>query len=258
MLRFSLQLVGVAALSVFSVCVQADIPLADRRSGEHFMRAETRAMQNDPTANPATFALLEGEALWQKKIGSADKSCFACHGQAEKNMRGVAARFPTLSQGRLMNLEQRIQACRVEQQRASPWPYEHRELLALATYVGTQSKGLPITPSNVEGMQAHRDAGRALFQQRLGQLNLSCAQCHDARWGAQLSGNPIPQAHPTAYPLYRLEWQAVGSLQRRLRNCMTGVRAEPFAFGEPGLVQLESFLMWRARGMPIETPGLRP
>ena len=40
-------------------------------------------------------------------------------------------------------------------------------------------------------------------------------------------------AHPTGYPLYRLEWQDVGSLQRRLRNCMSGMRAEPFAFGSP-------------------------
>ena len=66
-----------------------------------------------------------------------------------------------------------------------------------------------------------------------GQLNLSCAQCHDDNWGKRLAGSVIPQAHPNGYPIYRLEWQSVGSLQRRLRNCIFGMRAEPFAFGAP-------------------------
>ena len=75
---------------------------------------------------------------------------------------------------------------------------------------------------------------------------------------ARLGGSPIPQAHPTGYPIYRLEWQGLGSLQRRLRACMSGVRAEPFAWGAPELVELELYLARRARGMPLETPGVRP
>ena len=102
------------------------------------------------------------------------------------------------------------------------------------------------------------EAGRALFNQRMGQLNLSCAQCHDLRAGLKLGGSAIPQAHPTGYPIYRLEWQSVGSLERRLRNCMIGVRAEPFPFDSTEIKQLEAFLMWRARGLLIETPGVRP
>ena len=67
-----------------------------------------------------------------------------------------------------------------------------------------------------------------------------------------------PQAHPTGYPLYRLEWQGLGSLQRRLRNCLVGIRAEPYAYGAPEFVDLELYLMWRASGMKIETPAVRP
>ena len=39
---------------------------------------------------------------------------------------------------------------------------------------------------------------------------------------------------------------------------MSGVRAEPFAFGAPELVELELYLMQRAAGMPLETPAVRP
>jgi sulfur-oxidizing protein SoxA len=60
------------------------------------------------------------------------------------------------------------------------------------------------------------------------------------------------------HPVYRLEWQSLGSLQRRLRNCMIGVRAEPYEYGAAEAVALELYLMGRARGMPIETPAVRP
>jgi sulfur-oxidizing protein SoxA len=107
-------------------------------------------------------------------------------------------------------------------------------------------------------LQPFIDTGRTLFEQRQGQLNLACAQCHDDNIGRKLAGIDMPQAHPTGYPLYRLEWQSLGSLQRRLRNCMIGMRAETYAYGSPEHVALETFLMWRARGMKIESPAVRP
>ncbi|TIQ83025.1 MAG: sulfur oxidation c-type cytochrome SoxA, partial [Mesorhizobium sp.] len=125
-------------------------------------------------------------------------------------------------------------------------------------YVTHQSRGMPITPATDARLAPFRDNGRRLFQSRIGQFELSCASCHDDNWGKRLGGSVIPQAHPTGYPLYRLEWQTVGSLQRRLRNCMIGVRAEPFAFGAPELVDLELHLTERARGLLIETPAVRP
>ena len=80
----------------------------------------------------------------------------------------------------------------------------------------------------------HIEQGKAFFHRRQGQLNLACAQCHDDNWGKKLAGTPIPQAHPTGYPIYRLEWQGVGSLTRRFRNCLTGMRAELLAARRAG------------------------
>ncbi len=238
----------------------ADQPPAGRRSGYEAMSRETRAMQDDDAANPATFSVLDGAAAWDRKTGSEDRACSACHGEAQASMKGVAARYPAFdaARGRLFNLEQRINACRVENQGARALSYESRELLALTTFVARQSRGMPINIVPNERSQPHLDAGRALYERKLGQVDLSCAQCHDQNAGRHLAGNPIPQAHPTGYPLYRLEWQSVGSLQRRLRNCMSGLRAEAYEFGSPELVGLEYFLMWRARGMQVETPAVRP
>jgi sulfur-oxidizing protein SoxA len=86
----------------------------------------------------------------------------------------------------------------------------------------------------------------------------SLAQCHDDNWGQKLGGATIPQGHPTGYPLYRLEWQSLGSLQRRLRNCLVGMRAAPYAYGTPEMTELELFLARRAQGLTLETPAVRP
>jgi sulfur-oxidizing protein SoxA len=250
----------VVTLALAASAFAAEIPTADRRSGYDFMSRETRAMQDDDTANPGMLWVLEGGALWTRKTGPAGRACADCHGDARVSMKGVAARHPAFDagQGRPINLEQRINACRVDRQGAPPLAYESRELLALAAYVARQSRGLPIEIAIDQRTQPFLDAGRTIYDRRQGQLNLACGQCHDANWGRQLAGNVIPQAHPTGYPLYRLEWQGLGSLQRRLRNCLVGIRAEPYEYGAPELVQLELYLMWRARGMTFEAPAVRP
>ncbi len=208
--------------------------------------------------NPATFWVLDGQALWQEKAGKSGMSCASCHGDAQQSMKGVAASFPKIVDKKLLNLEARINLCRTDQQQAQPFKHESKAQLSISAYVGNQSKGMPIAIEQTPENAPYLEAGRKIFEQRMGQLNLSCAQCHAERAGLKLAGNPIPQAHPTGYPIYRLEWQSVGSLERRLRNCMTGVRAEPFAFDSQEIVDLELYLMWRARGLLVETPAVRP
>ncbi|MDB5405151.1 MAG: sulfur oxidation c-type cytochrome SoxA [Rhodospirillales bacterium] len=243
-----------------SLALAADIPTAERRSGSEFMGPETRAMQDDDTTNPGMLWVLDGEAAWRRREGAADKSCADCHGYAQTSMNGVAARYPAFdaAKGRPVDLEERINMCRSEQQKATPLPFESQALLALTAYVGRQSRGQAIAVADDARTYPFIAAGREIFERRQGQLDLSCASCHDDNWGKKLAGAPVPQAHPTGYPTYRLEWQTLGSLQRRLRNCMIGMRAEPYAYGTAENVDLELYLMWRARGLAIETPAVRP
>src|SRR2546423_2472852 len=219
-----------AALSVLAsaaIAFAGEIAPSERRSGYDFMSRETRAMQDDDTANPGMLWVLEGGTLWEKKIGAAGRACADCHGDPRASMKGVAARYPAFDagKGRPVGLEQRINVCRTDRQEAPPLAYESRELLALTAYVARQSRGLPIDVAIDARMQPFLDAGRATFHRRQGQLNLACAQCHDDNWGRQLAGNVIPQAHPTGYPLYRLEWQNLGPLQRRPGHRLAGVPA---------------------------------
>jgi L-cysteine S-thiosulfotransferase len=237
-----------------------EIAGAERRSGIEFMSRENQAMQRDDMANPGMLFVGEGDALWNQKAGAANRACAVCHGDAAQSMKGVAARYPAYddASSRPVSLEQRINLCREKKQDATPFAWESKELLALTAYVAKQSRGIPVAPSEDTRLTPFRERGKMLFEQRMGQLNFSCANCHDDNWGKRLGGSVIPQAHPTGYPIYRLEWQGLGSLQRRLRNCMNGVRAEPYPYGAPEFIDLEVYMMSRAAGLPIETPAVRP
>lgn len=174
-------------------------------------------------------------------------------------MKGVAARYPQTesASGALLNLEGRINSCRSRYQGAEALAYESNELLGLTAMIAWQSQGMPVAVS-VEGLaRPFFEAGERLWHERQGQMNLSCAQCHDANVGRRLRGDTISSAVPTGYPVYRLEWQGMGSLHRRLRACQLGVRAVQFPQGAPEYLALELYLAWRAAGEPIQTPGMR-
>jgi len=250
-------------LLLIALCIPlfaTEIPLDQRRSGYEDLGRDSKAMQDDDTVNPATLWVMDGEALWNAKAGPANRACADCHGDAAESMKGVAARYPAYdaARARPINLEERVNICRTERQNATPFRLESNELLGLTAYVARQSRGLPIAEAKDPRLAPFIAEGRRMYEQRQGQINMSCAQCHDDNWGKRLAGNLVPQAHPTGYPIYRLEWQSLGSLQRRLRNCLIGVRAEPYAYGAPEYVELEFYLMWRARGMKLETPAVRP
>jgi len=255
-----LRAIALAAVLAALPAFAGEIPRDQRRSGYDFMAADTRAIQDDDTANPGLLWVLDGEVLWKAKAGGGEKSCADCHGDARETMKGVAARYPAFDNtlGAPVSLEQRINLERAQRQGAPKFAYESRELLALTAFIANQSRGMPITAGEDPALRPFVEQGRELFLLRQGQLNLACANCHDDNWDKHLAGSAVTQAHPTGYPEYRLEWQTLGSLERRLRSCMAGIRAQPYDYGAPELVALELYLMSRARGMPVETPAVRP
>jgi sulfur-oxidizing protein SoxA len=157
-----------------------------------------------------------------------------------------------------VNLGQRVDACRVRHQRAPAFGPQSPVRLALEAALGHASRGTEVAPPADARLAGLRALGAKLWHTRLGQLDLSCAQCHDDRVGARLGGSPIPPGNGLGYPTYRLQWETLGSLQRRVRNCLTGVRAEPFAADAPEWLALELHLALRDRGLPVETPAVRP
>jgi L-cysteine S-thiosulfotransferase len=236
--------------ALLSACTAPPAAAPDtRRSGFDQMSPALQAMQRDDTRHPGMLWVQEGQALWSQRATNG-RSCAGCHADG---LQGVAARYPAFdsAKNKPRTLASRIDQCRVQQLAQSTEAADGAQVLPLSAWLAHQSRG-------DERMNAWADRGAQLWQQRLGQLNLSCAQCHDQRAGARLGGTPIPQGHATGYPTYRLEWQALGPLERRLRNCVVGVRAEPFAPDADEWLALEVYLSQRATGLTHEGVAVRP
>jgi len=229
------------------------------KSGIEFASADIRTMQADDFANPGMLWVARGEKIWNAPAGRSNKSCAGCHHDAASGMKGIAARYPRIdtTTGKLINIEGRINTCRERNQAADPFQYESEELLALTAYVAHQSRGMPVAVAADAAHRPHIDRGRETYYRRQGQMNLACTHCHEQNAGRKLLAETISEGHGNAYPVYRLEWQSAGSLHRRLRACYFGVRAEQPAAGAAELVELELYLASRARGLPVETPGVR-
>jgi len=252
----------VAAAAAVSASAQGDpmvFEVDGRKSGYLFMAPGTQALQDDDFQNPAAFALDRGRELWNRPEGPNRQSCASCHGAAEASMRGVAVRYPRLNDAGdgLINLELRINAERRDRMQAQPFAYESRDMLALTAYVAHQSKGQKMAVEISAALQPFFDKGRDFYFQRRGQLDISCAQCHDALVGSRLRGDVISQGQVNGFPVYRVSWQAMASRHRLFAWCNTSVRAEPYALGSDEYLNLELFMAWRARGLSIESPAVR-
>lgn len=243
--------VGACADSNVSV-KHTDIPSDQIVSGSTFLTTETLAQQQDVFENPGYLWVDQAKRLFE----FGQKACVTCH---EDRLVGAAATYPKIdpSTEKLLNLEARINQCRTAHQSRPALAYDSEDLLSLTAYVANQSHGLPVHVETEGKAAEYIEAGRTYFFTRRGQLNLACNNCHDDNWGKQLRGDTISQGHGNGFPAYRLEWQELGSLHRRLHDCDTGVRAEPHALGGDVYTTVELYLAARANGLAVESPAIR-
>lgn len=257
------RLPGIAIMAVTlsspSIAEQRPIAQPDLRSGYHFLSEDLRELQNDELANPGFLWVEQGAERWQQPAGTTARACRDCHGDATDSMRGVANQYPAYDSDirQVINLEQRINLCRTSQQQAQALEYESEDLLSLSAFIAYQSRGLALQIRIDGPAKPFFERGAQLYNRRIGQMNLACSHCHDQNWGKRLFSETISQGQPNAYPVYRLEWQTLGSLQRRLRSCYSGVRAELKPYGDKDYIALELYLAWRGSGLLMETPGIR-
>lgn len=231
---------------------------SDRRSGYALLGPELQALQDDDFANPGLLWVDRGERIWRAADGRSKQSCQDCHGNPE-SLRGLANRLPRLDTEahRIDNLDTLVRTCRSTRQQAEPLAHESEGLLALTTLIAHQSRGLPLQVTIDGPAKAAFEQGKASFERRRGQLDLSCVDCHERLEGARLRGETISAGMINGFPLYRLTWEGLGSRQRMIRWCNEAVRAEPMDPDSHGALALELYLAWRSRGLALEAPAVR-
>lgn len=235
-------------------------PFDEVLSGWLFRTGETRALETDSFQNPGMLRVEEGETIWNTVEGSEGKSCATCHGEASESMKGIAANYPKwdAAEKRPINIELQINRCRKERMGAEPYPFDKGGQKPLTAYIKHQSLGTPVKLNLEEGeMQSWWDRGKELYYTRTGQLNLSCASCHELNSGKYIRADHLSQGQVNGFPTYRLKQADLVSVHNRFRGCIRDTRAEyPAAFSDE-LMALEVYVTWRGTGLSVETPAVR-
>lgn len=235
-------------------------PFKEVYSGWLFREPETRALEADPFQNPAMLAVDEGETIWSTVEGTAGKSCATCHGDAADTFKGIAAAYPKWDKdaNRPINIELQIDKCRTEQMGAEAYKFNANEQRSLTAYIKHQSLGVPVQMDLSQGgLQDWWNKGKELYYTKTGQLNFSCASCHEQSMGMMIRADHLSQGQVNGFPTYRLKTGNLVSLHQRFRGCIRDTRAEqPKAFGDE-LMALEVYVTWRGTGLSVETPAVR-
>ncbi len=234
-------------------------PFDEVLSGWLYREPETRALEEDSFENPGMLSVEDGEAIWNTVEGTAGKSCASCHGDAAESMAGIAAHYPKWDADakRPINIELQINKCREENMGAEPYAFDKGGQKELTAYIKHQSLGEPVSVDLSQGdMQAWWEKGKEIYYTRTGQLNLSCASCHEQNNGNYIRADHLSQGQVNGFPTYRLK-TGLTSLHNRFRGCVRDTRAEiPKAFSDD-LMALETYVTWRGTGLSVETPSVR-
>ncbi len=242
-----------------------DLPLQAFGNGSYALRADYREQWEEIEEFPPYEQFVEqGELLWQTPFsdGAGYASCFGDDAAA------VRTRYPRFDEqrGEVLTLEMAVNECR-EEHGLQPLSWEVGDLAHISAYLGYQARGRRIDVKlGSPGAVTAYETGKQFFYTKRGQLNFSCADCHETYAGRYLRTELISPAlgHPTHQPVFRLNWaerslegDGLGTTHRRYRRCVKQMRAGPFLPQGEEYRHLEFYQNYMSNGLEINAPGYR-
>jgi len=228
-------------------------------SGWRFRSEGTQAMQADDFDNPAMAAVDGALEAWNTVEGKKGKSCASCHGDVEESMVGIRAVYPKWNEkaGEVRTLAMQINDCRENQMGADKYGYTSGDMAAMEALISVQSRGMPVNVAIDGPAAATWEQGKELYYTRTGQLELSCANCHEDNYGNMIRADHLSQGQINGFPAYRLKNTKLNTVHDRFKGCVRDTRAETFKPGGPEFIALELYVASRGNGLSVEGPSVR-
>ncbi|MGB7319722.1 MAG: sulfur oxidation c-type cytochrome SoxA [Planktotalea sp.] len=227
-------------------------------SGWHFRSDETQAMQLDDFDNPGMVFVEAGLEAWDTVDGSEGKSCSSCHNDMD-SMAGVKATYPKWNEaaGEVRTLQMQVNDCRTSRMGAEAWKYDGGSAINMEAALSSVSRGMPVNVAIDGPAQSTWEMGKELYYTRTGQLDLSCANCHEDSYGLMIRADHLSQGQINGFPAYRLKNAKLNGVHNRFKGCVRDTRAETYKEGSKEFVALELYVMSRGNGLSIEGPSVR-
>lgn len=228
-------------------------------SGWVFRSKETQALQMDDFDNPGMIFVEQAMETWDTPDGSAGKSCADCHGDVETAMKGVRAVYPKWNEtaGKVMTLAAQINECRTERMGADKWKITGGDMAAMEALISLQSRGMPVNVAIDGPAKETWELGKKLYYQRVGQLDVACADCHEKNYDHMIRADHLSQGQINGFPTYRLKNAKLNTVQGRFKGCIKNVRGVPYKPGSPEFDALELYVASRGNGLSVEGPSVR-
>jgi len=226
-------------------------------SGWVFRTDETQALEMDDFDNPSFVFVEQAEDLFETVEGSAGKACASCH-ESPEAFAGLRAKMPRVNDaGELETLPELINGCRTERMGADAWKWSGGQMSGMLALVGLQSRG-EIVDVAIDGAAApYFEKGKELYYTRVGQLDMSCANCHEDNYGNVIRADHLSQGQINGFPTYRLKNAKLNGVQSRFKGCVRDTMAETYSPGSPEFVALELYVASRGNGLSVEGPSVR-
>ncbi len=227
-------------------------------SGWVFRSSETQALQMDDFENPGMIFVDEAIEAWNTVEGSAGESCASCHGAPEE-MAGVRAVYPKWNEEaeEVRTIATQVNGCRTERMGAEEWKYDGGDMLNMEALLASVSRGMTIDVAIDGPAQSTWEKGRDIYYTRFGQLDLSCANCHEDNYGNNIRADHLSQGQINGFPTYRLKNAKLNGVQSRFRGCIRDTRAETYSVGVEEMIALELYVASRGNGLSVEGPAVR-
>ena len=227
-------------------------------SGWHFRADETQALEMDDFDNPGMIFVDKALDSWASVEGSEGKSCASCHDDPS-SLKGVRAVYPKWNEtaGEVRTLAMQINDCRVNQMGADKWKYTGGDMASMEALISVQSRGMPVNVAIDGPIKAVWEQGKELYYTRTGQLDLSCASCHEQNYGNMIRADHLSQGQINGFPTYRLKNAKLNTVHARFKGCVRDTRAETYSPGSAEFVALELYVASRGNGLSVEGPSVR-
>ena len=233
-------------------------PLPELISGLEFRSQETQALELDDFNNPGMIFVDQAWETWGTADGSAGKACADCHGDPSK-MAGVRAVMPKFNEekGEMYTLAMYINNCRTERMGAEAWKYTGGSMANMEALISVQSRGMPVNVQTDGPAQPYWEKGKEMYYARTGQLELSCANCHEDNYDNMIRADHLSQGQINGFPVYRLKNAKLNTIHARFKGCVRDTRAETYKPGSAEFIALEVYVASRGNGLSVEGPSVR-
>ncbi|WP_375723857.1 sulfur oxidation c-type cytochrome SoxA [Arcobacter sp. KX21116] len=206
---------------------------------------------------PYDYDIDAGEVLWNKAFANG-KSFATCFGTPD-----ALSKYPYFDDARnqVVTLTQAVNEC-LTSNGEKAWNTKKGDMAKLQAYMAKSAQDEEKVIDVKIDSQAAADAyerGKEYYYTQRGYLKLNCAECHVGGAGKRVRNEKLSPflGQVTHFPVYRLKWKGVGTLERRMSGCIKDQGQVPPADTSKDMKELLFFMSYMSNGMKLDGPDIR-